>query len=70
MDSGKDPVGTAGLWREMRRRWQRAAAATPEPAPLPQPAWRDADLPSLEELLARLGRRAAPAPPPDCLPCD
>lgn len=66
MDSGKDPAGIVGLWREMRQRWQRALP--PAPAPLPRPAWGEAELPSLEELLARLNRRA-PAPP-DCLSCD
>ena len=63
MESGNG-TGMAGLWQEMRQRWQGAS-----PAPvLPPPAWRAAEeLPSLGEFLARLPCRAIPLP--ECLPC-
>lgn len=57
-DSGS--AGRAGLWQEMRHRWQQAAP------PQPAPAWGGAELPSLAEILARLPRRA---PAPEGLPC-
>jgi hypothetical protein len=61
--TGIGGLGGAGLWQEMRLRWQRGA-----PERMPAQPWGEGELPSLAEILARLPRPAAPAPEPVCCP--